>query len=363
MAVREGRWDCQYCGTVGVLGRHKACPVCGAARPLDTKFYLPEDAEIIEKAELVGYAQKGPDWICDSCGSSNPADVRLCNTCQAERGSSKSQKVIDYELGETRRAGDMDFSEPEPRPQPTAAITPTSSGFSSTTIGLGVAGFMLVVCGILAALSFFGSENKSVTIAQFQWERTVEVEELQTITESDWDLPPDGRLISQSEEIRSYNKVQIGSEQRTRQVSEQVQVGSREYKCGERDLGNGFFEDVMCTEPIYETQTRTETYDQPIYEDVPILDTKYTYEVDRWVVIRTAEAAENSPDPYWPDLNLTSDNQRAGERTESYHILFTDTDGEQYRMEFELDKWLTFEPNGRYELEVSGLGVPQQIVR
>ena len=49
MAIREGRWDCQYCGTKGALGRHKACPVCTAPRERGTKFYLPKDAKIIKK--------------------------------------------------------------------------------------------------------------------------------------------------------------------------------------------------------------------------------------------------------------------------------------------------------------------------
>ncbi len=362
MAVREGRWDCQYCGTIGVLGRHKACPVCGAARPLGTKFYLPKDAEAVEDADLVGYAQKGPDWVCDACSSSNPADVRVCKTCGAERGSAQSQAVIDYELGETRRKGDMDFSEPAPRPQRMAPQTAAQSAFNRNYIFAGIGAFVLLICGILVAINLFGSENKAVSIDHFNWERTAAVEAFQTIVEEGWDVPSDGRILSSSEEIRSYNKVQIGSETRTREVSDQVQVGSREYKCGERDLGNGFFEDVMCSEPVYETRYRTETYEEPIYEDVPIFDTYYKYEVDRWVEVRTEKAAAQDNKPFWPALNLT-DQQREGERTEKYSIVFVDGDGELYDMEFTLDEWLTFEPNGNYELKVSGLGVPLEIIR
>ena len=58
------------------------------------------------------------------------------------------------------------------------------------------------------------------------------------------EIPPDGRYISEEEAIRRYDQVFVRNETRTRQVSEQVQTGTRDYVCGQRDLGNGFFEDI-----------------------------------------------------------------------------------------------------------------------
>ena len=43
MAIREGRWDCQYCGTTGIPGREKVCPNRARSRPEGTNIYLPDD--------------------------------------------------------------------------------------------------------------------------------------------------------------------------------------------------------------------------------------------------------------------------------------------------------------------------------
>jgi hypothetical protein len=126
-----------------------------------------------------------------------------------------------------------------------------------------------------------------------------------------------------------------------------VQVGSEEYVCGQQDMGNGFFEDVMCSRPIYETQYRTESVEVPMYEQVPVYDTKYTYEIDKWVVDRTETANGRDQNPFWPGLELRQ-NEREGARTETYRITFADGEGNQYEKEFPYDVWIRFEPGREY---------------
>jgi hypothetical protein len=99
MAIREARWDCQYCGTTGILGRHQACSKCGRSRPAGTKFYLAEDEEVADQ-KLVEKAAIGPDWVCEFCSSSNPADVSVCQSCHAPReATSPEQQAKEYEPG------------------------------------------------------------------------------------------------------------------------------------------------------------------------------------------------------------------------------------------------------------------------
>ncbi len=147
----------------------------------------------------------------------------------------------------------------------------------------------------------------------------------------------------------------MGYETKERTVSERVHVGERTYVCGQRDLGNGFFEDIECSEPIYETQQRIETYEEPVYEQVPVMATKYEYEVDRWVPARTETATGNDHQAYWPELDL-QENEREGERSESYRIVFRDDNGRRHEMTFPYQEWLTFESRGNYTLQVNGLG-------
>ena len=53
MAIQVGRWDCQQCGHVGILGPETKCPNCGAMRPKGVRFYLPKDAQVITNEEEI----------------------------------------------------------------------------------------------------------------------------------------------------------------------------------------------------------------------------------------------------------------------------------------------------------------------
>jgi hypothetical protein len=355
MAVREGRWDCQYCGTTGILGRHKACTNCGRSRPEGTKFYLPKDGDEVAEEKLVEQAKIGPDWVCQFCGSSNPANIDICASCNAPReGASPKQAVKEYALGAAPTSGDMDLDQPPERP---AMIAPAQK--SKVAPALGVAGVIggvlfLAFCLLLAFL-VFGSRDAEATVSGFSWERTVAVESFQTVTEEDWEVPEGGRILSQQEEIHHYDQVLDHYETRTRQVTERVQVGSRTYVCGQRDLGNGFFEDVECTEPVYENQTRTETYEEPIYNQVPIFQTKYTYEIDKWVVVRTETAGDSDHAAAWPETNL-DEGEREGERTETYIVYFTGEDGKTYEWETTETDWRGYEMGQGVTLKLNSLG-------
>lgn len=359
MAIREGLWDCQYCGTKGILGRHKTCPNCARSRPEGTTFYLPEDEKAVENAALQEKAQVGPDWICEYCRSSNAADVDVCAHCSAPReGTSPRQQVKEYAPGEAPRSGDMTVPDPHEKYRQEKPARPGKERprwLLPAAALLGVA--LLLVLGSL----FFGSNDVEATAAGFNWERTVAVEALKTLTEEGWELPVGARLVGQREAIHHYDQVLQGYETKERQVSERVQVGQRTYVCGQRDLGNGFFEDVECTEPVYETQTRLETYQEPVYSQVPVYDTQYTYEVDRWVRARTERAAGNDRRPQWPEPD-PAQNERLREREEAYGIIFVDGDGNRYEMELPEEEWRTFETGASYQLKVNSRGRVMEVV-
>ncbi|MFK7805477.1 MAG: Ran-binding zinc finger domain-containing protein [Anaerolineae bacterium] len=352
MAIREGRWDCQYCSSKGVLGRHKACPVCTAPRERGTKFYLPQDAQVIEDSDLLGYAKMGPDWICAYCNTNNPAKNRHCSSCTNLREEdSGAQAVKDYKLGMAPTSGDMTFEEEEAEPEPVAA-TPQPKNRTPLLIGVG-----LVVLACIA-LAWFATRTTNTTaeLQGYEWERTVEIQTLTTVTETGWDLPADGFLISESEEIRSYDDVIVGYTEEARQVSEEVYVGERTYVCGQRDLGNGFFEDIECSESIYDTEYSTVYDEVPIYEQVPVYDTEYTYEVDKWVTTRTESLTGSDQNSEWPQYVLES-NEREGPRTEDYVAIFLDENGRTHRLEVpSFSQFSSFSNNQTYELELDSSG-------
>ena len=359
MAIREGRWDCQYCASKAILGRHKACPVCTAPRERGTKFYLPEDAKIIEDSDLLGYAQMGPDWICAYCNTNNPASNRHCSSCNNLREEKvETQAVKDYALNAVPDSGDMTFDdEPEPEPDDPHATfrpKPASQSNNRNRILMG-AGLLLVACVVLVWF-MTRTSTANATLQGYEWERAVEIQTLTTVTEEGWELPADAFVISESEEIRGYDDVIVGYTNEPRQVAEQVYVGDNTYVCGQRDLGNGFFEDIMCTEPIYETEYSTVYEDVPVYEQVPIYDTYYTYEVDKWVTTRTERLTGADQNSEWPEYALES-NEREGETYERYIAIFLDENGRTHRYEVpSFRQFSSLSDSGRYELELNSSG-------
>jgi len=351
MAIREGRWDCQYCGAIGNLGRHRQCHNCNHSRSADTRFYQADDAELTDK-RLERQALVGPDWICQFCGTSNAGDIHVCGSCGAPRDeTTQDQQVIDYGVGEAPTSGDMTFDE-EP-----AAVSPATTKARSKLplVAILAIGAVLVICLGIVAFLLFGGSDAEVTVSGFEWQRTVDIEAFQTVTEEDWSLPTGGRLISQREEIQHYDQVVDHYETRQREVSEEVKVGVESYVCGQRDLGNGFFEDIECDRDIYETQSHSENYEEPIYVSVPVYQTLFVYDIDKWLVMRTETSSGRDHSPYWPRANLESD-EREGGKIEAYSMSFVDGDGKIYEWETELNQWQGFEQGQAVVLKLNALG-------
>lgn len=110
MAIREGRWDCPSCGSTGIYGRHVDCPGCNKPRPAGIRFYLSDDAPVVTNPEQLREARAGADWACEHCGASNRATEDNCLGCGAERGTSPTQPVRDYDLAGVPRSGKADVA-------------------------------------------------------------------------------------------------------------------------------------------------------------------------------------------------------------------------------------------------------------
>ena len=344
MAIREGRWDCPSCGCVGQLGRDTRCTQCGDRRPEGVRFYLPEDAPEITDAAHLAQARAGADWVCEHCSGSARATDTHCPGCGAPRGSSPAQRVRDYTNEEIPRSGD---DEPEPA-APQALARPARPGKR------GRGRLKYVVAAILA---FFGwtqwPRQVEATVDGREWTRTVQVEENRRVVESDWALPQGGDLIRSYRDVRSYNRVLDHYETRTREVSDRVQVGTRTYTCGSRDLGNGSFEDITCTEPEYETRYRTETYQEPIYRQEPVYATKYEYHIWRWQPDTLLTARDTGEAMAWPRMRM-GERQREGEKTAKYTVTFRDRKDRTYAVEVDSARFTGLRPGSPALLRVRG---------
>jgi len=260
VAIREGKWKCPYCGGVS-RGRDLACAGCAATRDDDVSFFLEDEAPEVTDEALLGTARAGADWLCSHCGSSNrPASPR-CATCGAERGDSPVREVRERPLGPDA-----------PPPVAAAGLAPRARRRLLPVLLL----LALALVGGIAWL-LLRTGDVPVTVAGFEWERTIEVESLRTVRESAWadEVPSGARTLSRERAVRRHERIQVGTER---------------VKTGVRDLGNGLFED------IYE--------DRPVYQDRPVYAERVTYEVERWRPERRAEARGTDRSPRWPEPRL-----------------------------------------------------------
>lgn len=317
MAVKEGKWDCEFCGAVNP-GSEMKCTSCGSVRGENVKFYLEEDAAEVTDQEKLVQARGGADWHCAYCGTDNRAGAEKCRQCGAPREGMESRKeTIIPQNGEEPPSGGG--TKPPPAPKPKRKLP------------LFIGAAVVIVVAVLLFLVARGTEA-GLVVESGQWTRTIAVEEQQWIGYEKWEdeIPGDARILRSWEDQRGTEKVQIGTER---------------VKTGTKDLGNGFFEDVF--------------EERPIYEDRPVYDTKVEYEVQEWREIRQMTASGGLGGvPVWPTVNLGV-GEREGSKTEEAELTFISTDPEEEGKKFtynklspqELDK---FSPGQKVNAMVSG---------
>jgi len=356
VAIREGAWDCPSCGRKRNRGPAKFCGGCGAPRGDDVQFYLPEDARVVEGDEAAR-AKAGPDWTCSYCDGDNPADAGFCSGCGATKDG-KPREVVEYK-GEAPTAapvaGQPLLSAPAPAP-PTGKSNRLKKG-----CGIGC----LSILALIFLLWFLGRPREAaMTASAFHWERAVQVEQMKTVEEGAWEgeVPSGARVLSTGRKLHHVEKIKVGSQTKTRTVSEQVQTGTERVKVGTRDMGNGYFEDVYEDRPVYESRSHEETYEDPVYTDRQVFGKWVRYEIDKWVPSREDKLAREDRAPVWPEPRLGA-GERAGPRRELYEVSFRGTDGKMhpYKAPNEAE-WRRFEPGRSYRVMVRPDGKVESVL-
>jgi hypothetical protein len=338
MAIRVGRWDCRYCGHKGNLGPDKNCVACGRPRGNDVKFYLPEGApEVTDPAEI-SRSEAGPDWICDHCRASNAANINRCQGC----GNEKSQEDKELEVKVYNLNGVPTIGEPVKRVN--NSPVPKKKKHGLVTIGI----ILLAMCFVY----WLGRPSIiDVTVAGHEWKRTIDVENYRLVQYKDWTVPQGAVIIDSFQAVHHNNRVFDHYVTRTRTV--QVKVGEERYVSGQRDKGNGYFEDVYSTRPIYEE--RKEEYQEKVYRDEPVYQTKYVFTIYEWVVDRTDTAQGRDKNCNWPKgAPLGKKAWRNGAKRETYILLFRDKKGNEYQLDTDYNHWERFNDNDRIKVRWTG---------
>ncbi|HOX46175.1 MAG TPA: hypothetical protein PK668_21405 [Myxococcota bacterium] len=310
MAIRQGVWDCPYCSKKGIPGPEGRCTGCGAPRDKDVQFYVPEGAAEVTDQAALQKARAAPDWHCGFCGADNPAALTKCKGCGGAQDAAAGARQV--------RVVPNQPVKPAPAPAPRRGKGP-----------------LFIILGVLLAIAlgvwffFFRTHAETLQVSGHQWERTIEVERHQWVREEAWqaEVPSGARVLGSRQEVHHKDRVQQGTER---------------VKTGQKDLGNGYFEDV------YE--------DRPIYEERPVYATKVSYEVERWKHERTERAAGTDFNPQWPPVTLREKEREAG-RKEVLKVLLKSPDGDTREwVAPDAQRWQFYKAGQSYTAEVTATG-------
>jgi len=333
MAIREGKWDCKVCDRKGNRGPDTYCGSCGSPRPDDIEFYLPDDAAEITDETKLREAEAGADWRCSYCSTQNNAFDNFCVSCGNKRSVEGGDVSLDQReiLYDTQEAISADES-----------VTSVKKGLGKKIIiGVATAAIAIITLIVIAGIK----TEIPVKITGFEYNAKITFEEYKLVTEEDWTLPAGAEKLTEFRAIHHYDKVPDGYITKTRQV--QVQTGTKKVKVGVKDLGNGYFQDIYENKPVYET--RTETYNETKYKDVPVYMLKYRYRMMKWVkerplefsgknknlnFITKAEELKKSPDRF---RNIISSTQ--------YYLNVVDNEGKYHKDDVLPETWSRSELN------------------
>lgn len=386
----EGLWDCPYCGRKGNKGGKRECEGCGKRRDDETTIYMPSEIQYVPEDEAKKI-NRNPDWLCQYCDSFNSDSDRVCSACGATRTSEnlnyhevkaeRERKQREAKLAEgtgvTQESYNSNTLNDNWAERPDGIYgqsydSDKNSAMEKFKTAIGNAAravgdffseywkhiaIIVAVLALVAGLVYiFIPKKDQVTITSFSWERSISIERYQTVNESDWSLPSGGRLHETRQEIYTYEQVLDHYETRSRQVAKERLVGYEDYVSGYRDLGDGYFEEIVSQRPVYETYYETEYYEEPIYRSEPVYRTKYYYEIDKWLYDRTLTSSGYGKEPYWEDTSALPDDERVSDKTEKYYINGINKKGKTTQISIPYGDWVNLKEDQTVKLKVSVFG-------
>lgn len=350
----EMLWDCPYCGSTKILARNKNCPNCGRARTGGAYLGNNPNERILSEEDKKLFTGKA-DWHCDYCDSMNPSNAKTCIYCGSPKGESKKgyldRKMEQIQKGEIP-VEDNVILHPKKEEQKIESYKDSimqESLFQSTdnsyhntnedsislkntknyfknisnlwnlkTILISIAIF--ITCG----LSLFGivyaciPKNDTITIESISWERNIETEIEKTFSESGWTLPIGARLRYSQKEWHHDDEVIDHYEDVEVTKYNYEKVGTREWTEYEENE-DGTADVINCSEDVYDYVPYQTTESQPVYKKVPVFQTKYYYDIDRYVHNRNLKTSGKDKEVYWSNESLFI-KERESRRTENYYV-------------------------------------------
>ena len=177
------------------------------------------------------------------------------------------------------------------------------------------------------------------------------------IIEEDMSISLDNEEQVERVELKEYVTVldhyETVYETRTRQV-----ISHYDTQTSYVDNGNGTFTAKTTQVPVYKTEYYQEPVQKPVYRQQPVYDTRYYYEIDRWVNKEDYPSSGNDQDPYWNEDYTLEEKERDTKRAEEYFVHFDDGTED----ELQYSEWIETSIGDGYLLTRNRLGMTYKSV-
>jgi hypothetical protein len=191
---------------------------------------------------------------------------------------------------------------------------------------------ILAVCCFVVSFLFFRTTALTGTVQGTQWQRTIDIEAQREVTKDAW--------------------------------KDEVPAGAEAFSCHEQyrtrqDSPTANSKEVCATEYVDQGNGSAQVVEKCYYE---VYDDYCQYKALEWQKTDQALAQGIDLQPYWPQLNLASD-QREGNRAENYTVDFNTKDGIKQFTTTDESLYVQFEPDSLWTLKVNTLGSVMDVSR
>jgi len=338
-------WTCPNCG-VKNPGPQKTCSGCGAPQPADVSFTQTEHQELVQDAAEVEKAKVGPDIHCGFCGARNPSGTAICVQCGADLKEGKArisgQVVGAYQSGPAGQVNCPSCGSPNPETAmrcancgaslaktttpPVAAPAKVETPAKKNWLWgcLAVAAILLVCVVGYFIVSSLRTEGMTGKVDRVAWTRVVAIEALGPVTKQDW-----------KSEIPAG--AQLGDCKKEYHHTQNEPADDAEKICGTPytvDQGSGYGKVVQDCE-------------YKVYQDY------CDYTVNEWKQMTEYKLSGSDLNPAWPAPKVSGSDQRLGDRSETYTVVFDTDKGQMTYTTSDADLFARCEPGSRWTLNVN----------
>jgi hypothetical protein len=342
-------WRCPNCNQLNP-GGEKTCASCGSPQPENVEFESPPKQEISKDESLAAEVRKGADIHCPYCHTRNEADATVCIQCGGDLvggkqrdkgrivgspGEDQREQITCPTCGTVNPPGNLECSAcggslAQQAPKTSSSMQSSTAAPAKMTKGktIGLVAVLLMLGALcIAAISFLTRTSElDGTVTGLEWNRQITIEQMQPVSHKDWidNVPADAQLGTCSQELYAV-----------------------------QDQPTGNYREVCGTPYTVDTGTGVGEVVQDCQYEIYVDYCEYT--VQEWTVVDVAETSGLNANPFWPALNLSTD-QRQGESNETYSIFFDSSDGNLEYKTSEISEFQQFSIGSQWMLEVNTLG-------